>query len=578
MNLKDLDFLGGNINFSINRSAKLKSNFGGCFTIFMTLVLGLLMFGLGRNFFRRENPIVLSSVEIPPSYKFINMTTKEVSFALRFEDYDGNAIKNDRAFYIKGNYFYQKLLENGEWDVLQEELEIKECEGLDFPEGPFRSDEVAKEYLCPKFDGKVFGGFWTNDIVSNFVFRAYYCSEGFENHKGEKCLSDDEKDKILKDISYISLYQETLEAFPLSYDEPLKRKVENIFFVLDKKATKGITVNFKNTTVITDYGWMIEDKTIISKVGVGNYLVDVFNINLFNSKDGPYMISEITLYYSKDSNEYIRAYQKLSELAANVGGILEIFLISGYAMVAFYNDCKNMLEFNVLISGVENPNNKIIKIVESVKNNLRNNAFNTSDFDGGFLQDKLNNIHKKTTSSTKNMNDWNSEIKKLDIKDKDKQSENLILSNNVDDYSTIKGNIENDNSIINPSSNSNMTNNLVKVNVNIDSNRVFDKSVESEKSSNQIKEIDKTNIIEEKEIGFFGIVKSLAFRYSLEGKLCCCSKDKIEYYRMIENRYEDTLSFKKYIEIKSSIKRMKEILFTNEQIIILESDSHEMTT
>lgn len=566
MKLRDIDFLGGNINFSVNKSTKLKSNLGGFFTIFLGIIIGLLLFGFGRDFFKRQNPIVIRSVNIPDDYQFINMTTKEISFAIRFEDFDGNAIKNDRAFYLGGQYFYQKMKEDGEWDILEEEIEFRECDSSDFPEGPFNSDEVAKDYMCPKFDGRIFGGFWTNDIVSNFIFRVYYCSEGFENPKGEKCISNNEKDEILKDIAYISLYQESLEAFPLSYDTPIKRNVDNIFFVLDKQATKGVTVNFKNTTVITDYGWMIEDKTKLSKVGVGSYFVDVFNINLHNPKNGPYMISEITLYYSKDSDEYIRAYQKLSELAANVGGILEIFLIAGYTTVAFYNDCKNMLEFNYYTSLIENPNPIVKSIVESNKLVLKNNLFSLNEFDKGFNQS--NKAHKKTSST----NIANTERK---IDSQDLKSENLVLSNNLNDYSTVKGNALHENSIVNVSPDSNkLTNNLVKINVINDNNfNSISKSVESDQSqykSNEIKVEDAS--IKKDDFSFGEIFQSLAFRNSSEGKLLCFSKEKVQYYKTIEEKYEHALSFKKFISLHSTVERIKEILFTNDQLLVLQSD------
>ena len=244
--MKNIDFLGGNINFNVDKTPRLTSVFGGIFTIISGIFLVLLFVGFGRNFYKRINPIVVKSPEIPKNYTFINVTNTEMSFSFRFEDFDGNAIINDQLFFIEGKYIDQIVGNDGEWEVLEDSnIQNFPCEKEMFPEGTnIRENMDVSQFRCPVFGGRDFGGFWDGNKISYFYFSINYCSEGFFNNEGKPCLPDEEKDKILDNIAYISIYYQKLIVDPTIYQIPMKKEIENVYYILDKKATKDIFIYF----------------------------------------------------------------------------------------------------------------------------------------------------------------------------------------------------------------------------------------------------------------------------------------------------------------------------------------------
>jgi len=87
--LKNLDFLGEGINFTIHNEPHLKTVCGGVLQVILYLIGIFLAFYFGRDFISRKNPQVY--FELKSSINVINMTYKseDFFFAVHLENYLG---------------------------------------------------------------------------------------------------------------------------------------------------------------------------------------------------------------------------------------------------------------------------------------------------------------------------------------------------------------------------------------------------------------------------------------------------------------------------------------------------------
>ena len=89
----------------------------------------------------------------------------------------------------------------------------------------------------------------------------------------------------------------------------------------------------------SDEGWLLESRKEISKISyklistdyslISNYQNDDKNKNIYGS---------VNFYLNKNYVKYIRKYEKIQTLAANVGGILKIFTFLLAILNQFYSN------------------------------------------------------------------------------------------------------------------------------------------------------------------------------------------------------------------------------------------------
>lgn len=588
--MKNIDFLGGNLNFNIDKTPRLTSNFGGIFTIILGLFLILLFVGLGRNFYKRINPIVVRSPEIPLDYTFINITNYNLSVSFRFENFDGNVIEyNDQMFYIKGKYLNQKLDKNGVWEIIEDsEVVINPCSQEMFPEKTKIRDEMkTTDFNCPIFDNKEFGGFWDGNKISYYTFSVEYCAEGYMSPSGKPCLSDNEKDKLLDKIVYISLYYQKLIVDPTIYEFPITKAIENVYYILDKRATKDIFVYFNTIKSNSDYGWLLEQKQLVSEVGVRRHYTDIYNIVKNESKNGNFQLAAITLHYSKEIELYTREYMKIQTLAANIGGILKIILLIGAVITFMYNEYKTILEFEFITNQVENDDKneflrkslneqkkKLLKQQTLAKQQERINlkqVQNLNDYNNRKEKEKPKNVKAKSTfeiqiekdlidyenyNSKEIFNSNNSKNRKFDennmkkYKDKKyKHSVSPIRNNNVDKI----GKYENHKLAIIGGNNKN-TKHLYENDI-IDVNSI-------------IKRIEDRRFNHYDSIGFIEVLKFMFFTITCEG-LCCYTNETKKHYIQTYNNFTKVLEFDEFIKDKIQLKRITELVLTDSQLKLI---------
>lgn len=605
--MKNFDFLGGNIFFHIDKSPRLTSTLGGIMTVIAGIILILLFVGFGRNFYKRINPLVLKSIDIPKEYTFIPMKNEEVSFAYRLEDYYGNQIIDDGLFYIEPTYIDQVIGESGEWEVIEEILlDQKPCVKEQFPEGSdIRNNWDVSQFTCADFQGKDFGGFWDGNRLGYFVFKVSYCSEGFESPSGVKCKPNDVKNDLLSQITYISLYYQKSVIDPMSYNKPLVKQMENGYFILDRKMTKDIYVFFQTYNIITDYGWILESKFTDTAVGAYKTRVDMYNIDNNNASKGNFLLAWYTLHYSKEVDVIVREYMKIQVLAANIGGIIKIIMVIGAAITYMYNEYKTMLEFEFISSKYfQNSKHEYLKkCMEQRKSlilkdgdlqNIQKFALNIQDNNTQYKcndesdiiklnENKLGKIVKTNLSQIGDINEIKTSDKLIETvyrkksclsKEKTQKNEQIKISKKP--FPSTLSNL-NSNNFSNSNKISNINNQIIKsqlqVNNNASSNNQSSENPSAIKKEIEIidgiiKDIQEKKLHHYDNIGFCSVINFMLYTICCNG-LICYSNDKKSYYEATITNFVNILELDEFIKDKIQLNRLSELVLTESQIKLI---------
>eukprot|EP00340_Litonotus_pictus_P009065 CAMPEP_0170522360 /NCGR_PEP_ID=MMETSP0209-20121228/7777_1 /TAXON_ID=665100 ORGANISM="Litonotus pictus, Strain P1" /NCGR_SAMPLE_ID=MMETSP0209 /ASSEMBLY_ACC=CAM_ASM_000301 /LENGTH=623 /DNA_ID=CAMNT_0010809815 /DNA_START=209 /DNA_END=2080 /DNA_ORIENTATION=+ len=192
-------------------------------------------------------------------------------------------------------------------------------------------------WYCPDVDGFNVGGAWdaSSDYISFFMIETFICPPGQVNDRGQPCNSDETKMKeIFKDTVYFSSMVQALVVTPSDYDNGINKILKYFTLSLDTNIYKEYFYEFSETELDNDYGWILSTSDKQNVLALSKEYLDILS---FDSVVDRNLISKTNFYFVKDHDRYIRSYSKIQDLAAQVGGILEIFIIVGSFIVNSYN-------------------------------------------------------------------------------------------------------------------------------------------------------------------------------------------------------------------------------------------------
>lgn len=372
--LSGFDLFGTNVNLMFNGQTQIHSTAGLIVSFLSVMLMGLLIFAFGTDFFYRTNPIFTKQTIIPEEYQSIALTNKNFSFAVRFEDVDSNLIDDDTLFYLRAFYQHFDLDDQKIWDKTKLiEVNLKRCtEDMIFDPKVYANNNFHN-FFCPDFSELDFrlGGFWDGKFVDNFFIRAYLCEEGSTNHKNQNCRKAEEATKYLRERLYISYYYQNVIVNPSNYNTSLSPQIRNNYYVLDPGLYKNSYFFFYQTKEESDFGWLIKDFQYNSVVGLGSFWMDIITGSIINNGSTGTMLTTLAFYFDKGYDKYYREYPKIQTLAAQVGGILKLFLVLGAILVTQFN---NHIFNSTMIQCLPSIEKSIGKKIETPKIALDNNS------------------------------------------------------------------------------------------------------------------------------------------------------------------------------------------------------------
>ena len=408
--------------FQQNVSLKLYNRYRVSITLGKAFTVGIIIF-IVYNFFvsdmiKRTNPVVLQQLiqtEKRPEFSF----NKE-NFVFSFGVVDANnQILNDPTIF---NILAVSMsAENGQ-NTQQKMLPTEPCTSDYFERFPgFYEASNLTQATCIKNTNFSLRGYWDEESVEQLNVIVMKCMNYTESPI--ICKGSDEIEKYFQE-KFFSFWIEDKSFDMNEYNDPIKSRIKYFSRTIETTRTKGIRLFMRESKLVLDNGIIYSSEKQIKTFSVGNMEFD-------ESKSDATVFA--LLVYSSDITQiFQRRYQKLFDLLASLGGILNVLLIFGSIVVKYFYEWEiNELILNKLyvladnLGGLKNkknnfvdhnPKNDISKIVPRTSHSHK--LFNLGKIKMNFIE-RIRLFAKKKKKRTKKENLYTDYLakcnKKLDL-------------------------------------------------------------------------------------------------------------------------------------------------------------------
>lgn len=503
-----LDFYGADLSFKINNSQKIKSSVGGASSIFLSIIFSLLVFAFGQDFFNRTNPSVVKSEYNPDQSTLIDINNNNFQILFRIENDNSTTIDPEgTSFYFAANYYLKEAF-NGEFKIKESNfIPLKNCNSTHLPK--LSNDRINKlgynNWNCldlnenSKIKNIKLGGSYGEDFLGELRIFLFKCEEGTINmFNKKKCAEEKITKSYLKAKSWYSIMIQRSVFEPSNYTDPITEDLSYNFYILNEYLLKGYKVYLELSEVFSDIGWIFETKSYDSSIGISNITPD-YSYRDKSNKDTNNVMSIININMKKERTHYKRIYQKIQNLAANIGGILKVFSIIAGTMVNIINSSRFEYNFS---NELLNKKHIIYNLNANNKQNMlniflpKNNLNKKISYNNQTLKSKIaNNLKNKDIEK---LNDDNNKDKELND-NSTSTIKNFVISNNLDNEKNTYNN-QITSTIINNKNSKNIKNEVFNVkkdnyiNKEDNKNKHFDSNtLNSVDFSNKDIDIDKLN-------------------------------------------------------------------------------------
>lgn len=452
--LKSIDILGERISFYYQDKQSIKTSFGGTISLILTLLFALLIIGFGQDFFARTNPNMLGSTEAYDIAPMFTVNNKNFSLALRIEDMNASPVVQPELFEIVGKYLHYNLI-NGEFIPIAEHMiNITNCTQDHFYDGSTFAKETRVGMVCPEMKDLILGGNWDQNEIGQLEFKLKVCKQGEKSSRNLPCGTDLQREEYMSQGLFFSFYYQKTLLNPNNYHNGLGKTILTDYYTVSNNLYKNRNYYFKETLLKTDYGWLIEDIEETHSYGFDYNIVHYEYFN--NLSDGSFLdaLSTIGVYFTREKEHYKRVYPKAQTLAAQVGGILQIFLQIGILIVSHYNLNHTQLRFSdFLVKNMKPDSNLSFKLVKGGiinKNNEDAKIMNPMQQKISLTTNMINNL-SVNQESEQNMSHFKNDSKllfpqnnvsKLIVKDSNAFSDQKIENQQDSNYNS--NNIQNE--------------------------------------------------------------------------------------------------------------------------------------
>lgn len=344
MLLKKIDVFGQQIGFEEGGSITYKTLHGAIFSLIVAIIGSITGFLFGSEIYKREQSISTFSKNLKND-SYIKLSESPLVFGVNY--LNGTLLTNP------GDYFdiYAERFEiDSQYKVLLTSLTLKQCTPKTLPpELKTMVCGLIPGCMCLDNDDKSLG--FKNkfgNANSNTISVAYYPC----NSSKRVCPKD--IDSVLRGF-YVSIGIKNSYVDVNNYNEPIKYYFENLVFLQSKDFYTRVRLSMTNNTLVSDRGWLLEDKVEYSygqlleyKSELMVYYPGVTSIGKF-SFDSPNLVDKIS-----------RSYMKLQDLFAKVGGLINALMIIMKILTFHY------IRFNYLLNIISLSNQE-----ESIRNNFR---------------------------------------------------------------------------------------------------------------------------------------------------------------------------------------------------------------
>jgi len=364
------------IGFYFKNEEYFKTQIGGIFTIIYFFIIILIVLYFGSDFIYRENPTLIQQDIFPIKYPNYSIDNTYFTFSIRIEDNDGKVIDKPNLIYLEFIYYHYEI-RNGVWQLIEEiPMNYSLCKESafsnsigDFDQNVKNDDSIEKNSnissysnntqnfnnnlinnkissknklnlnssFCMDFNNLEFGAFWDETYVKFIRSYAKQCMPGHINPSGQICGTQHEFEELKKNRIFLSQYFPNNFYDSDNYEFPLDITYNTHFFMLDEKILKKFSYFFKLVKSTTDYGWLFKHEKKYNEFSIDLILNDFISKESLpiNQQSN---LGEVYIFFNRKKQEFSRNFQKIYNLAANIGGVISLCYIVFEYIVNWFNN------------------------------------------------------------------------------------------------------------------------------------------------------------------------------------------------------------------------------------------------
>ena len=331
--LKKCDLLDTDFKFTYNNES-FKTSLGGLASISLFVSFVILAWYFGQDMYLREHPEFIKKSEDSLNFSFVNISSSELFFGFKIDDYNSSPIDNPKYFELLFRYtWYENDNVTGENILIFEDYyKTSKCKPSDIiPMDEYNSLRLHM-YNCANYSNLNVGGEWQGSaylgIMTYYVKR---CDAETEKDYNIKCATDEELVKDLGSMLYINTYTQQNVVNPKNFENPIMNVLVYNYNILMLEGQSYQRLFYSYSNMKTDTGVIFEDvKT--------NYMLEydrtAFGVSTLKPENG--IIYEVSIQISRHTNQYSRNYIKLQGVAAIIGGFMKIGLELVSVVFALY--------------------------------------------------------------------------------------------------------------------------------------------------------------------------------------------------------------------------------------------------
>ena len=352
---KFFDLYGQNVNLFINKKPKFYTTCSGLMSMGVLALIIFTFAGFINSWLNNEK---MTPIPASFSYSTSELLSKNQNFDYEFT-YKNYAIywfisatlPNGSFLATKdlSNYYTYNVTYLSELSI-SEKIDTEPCKidhqdiFLGFDEATIENDKgkIAINRICIKDNFKM-GLFPNNNVSTVFYpeiyFSVYQCVNSTSNNNS--CATQEEINEIIK----YTTVQTTVPTTLYDFKNPAKLH-KNIYDIHLTKLDKTMLKYYENlltiTTLYLDYGLLSDDYIPLST----NFNPNInYDPNIRNDNDPLFVFD--CFVYTKFQNYYLRNL-KIGEIAANLGGIINVIFLIGKIFCLAYNSI--YLKFKIISS------------------------------------------------------------------------------------------------------------------------------------------------------------------------------------------------------------------------------------
>jgi hypothetical protein len=330
------DYFGKSVELIFDSEPKLKTLFGGILSIMMYLCCFSFSFSIVFELIFRLNPSTNISTQTQDSSPLLNITEHQMTFAffILTNQYEN---LNDPSYITVSAYQYKMNRTDSELSNSNIPLELISCTNYKsyFDDKGFGDNFTANgldSAYCFNWNATdsdvIIGGNFIQDYFSNLYISIKKC----DNLTSQvPCKSEVEIASKIQQ-GYFELYYIDWNVDPNNYKAPFSQFFSNFFVLLDPVAMKMVDLFYKQSIINSNIGLLYDDYENSTKI-----VFDYYREQLDTQNKNPEIL-QLYINSSKYITIYSRVYMKFQDFFANIGGIIQAFLVVGYALTYYFND------------------------------------------------------------------------------------------------------------------------------------------------------------------------------------------------------------------------------------------------